>query len=95
MASGLPLLTSSQISLAADLRKAEAAILVHLEVEALTQALATLAGDRMLREGLASRGKAWVDKKCDMDIAGRRFRRFYEFILARQHGSTARFGVSG
>jgi len=83
MAVGLPAVTSTKGNLAPDLRKADAALLTPLEVEPLAKAIASLEADQERRRALGRRGKAWVEANCNPDLAGPRFREFYQSILDR------------
>jgi glycosyltransferase involved in cell wall biosynthesis len=81
MAIGLPVVTSTKVNLALDLREADAALLTPLAVEPLAKAIATLEADGERRRALSNRGQAWVTKNCDPDRAGARFQQFYQAIL--------------
>ena len=70
MAVGLPVVTSTGVNLAPDLREADAALLVPLAVEPLAKAIATLEADPERRRALGNRGKAWMERNCDPDRAG-------------------------
>jgi glycosyltransferase involved in cell wall biosynthesis len=83
MAIGLPVVTSTGVNLALDLREADAALLTPLAVEPLAKAIATLEADGVGRQALANRGQAWVRKYCDPDHAGPRFQQFYQAILEK------------
>ena len=83
MAIGLPVVTSTEVNLALDLREADAALLTPLAVEPLAKAIATLEADGEGRQALAKRGQAWVRKNCDPDHAGPRFQQFYQAILEK------------
>jgi glycosyltransferase involved in cell wall biosynthesis len=83
MSCGLPILTSTKIMLARELREANAALLTPPAARPLAQAIALLEGNPELREGLARRGKTWVQMTCDPDRAGARFREFYQYILEK------------
>ncbi len=87
MVAGLPVVTSTQVSLAPDLREAEAALLVPPAAEPLAKAITTLEADPELRRALGTRAKAWAEKNCDPGRAGVRFREFYQAILDRTHGT--------
>jgi len=86
MAAGLPVVTSSKVNLAPDLREADAALLAPPAAEPLAQAITTLAADAERRRALGSRGKAWAEKNCDPGGAGDRFRKFYQSILGQRPG---------
>ncbi|HSA09027.1 MAG TPA: glycosyltransferase [Candidatus Paceibacterota bacterium] len=81
MAMGLPLVTSSQISLAPELHEAGAALMVPVSVEPLRQAIATIEADPERRRALSLRARAWAEKTCNPDRAGARFQEFYRAIL--------------
>lgn len=83
MMAGLPVVTSTKINLAQDLREADAALLAPLAAEPLAEAIATFAADPERRRALGNRGKAWAEKNCDSDRAGARFREFYQAVLGR------------
>ena len=83
MAVGLPVVTSTEVNLAMDLREVDAALLIPLAVEPLTKAIATLGADLEQRRALGRRGKAWMEANCNPDRAGHRFREFYQAILER------------
>ncbi len=85
MAIGLPLVTSNRISLAPELRAADAAFMVPVSVEALGQAVAMLAADPQRRHELGARARAWAEEHCDPDRVGARFAEFYRSILKRTH----------
>jgi poly(glycerol-phosphate) alpha-glucosyltransferase len=86
---GLPVVTSTKVNLAEELREADAALLTPPAVEPLATALATLAADQERRRALGNRGKAWAEKNCDPDLAGPRFRQFYQAILDTAKGTRA------
>ncbi len=88
MACGLPVVTSTTTSLAPELRDAGAAIVSPLAAEPLARAMATLEADPELRRIMSARGRAWVEMNCDPKLAGKRFRRFYELVLARRAAKT-------
>lgn len=85
MAVGLPVVTSTRVNLASELREADAALLTPLAVEPLARALATLAADEERRRALGHRGKAWVERNCNPDRAGARFLEFYQSVLEKTH----------
>ena len=87
LALGLPLVTSDQITIAQDLREADAAVTVRLAAEPLAKAIAALAADPERRRMLGSRGKAWAEKNCDPDRAGSRFEQFYRLLLDKAPGA--------
>lgn len=84
MAVGLPVVTSTKVNLAADLREADAALLSPLAVEPLVEAIRSLEADPPRRQELGRRGKAWAELNCNPDRAGIRFREFYQAILDRK-----------
>ena len=86
---GLPVVTSTRVNLAQELREADAALLTPPAVEPLAKALATLAADQERRRALGNRGKAWAERNCDPDLAGPRFREFYQAILDTARGTRA------
>ncbi len=86
---GLPVVTSTRVNLAQELREADAALLTPPAVEPLAKALATLAADQERRRALGDRGKAWAERNCDPDLAGPRFREFYQAILDTARGTRA------
>jgi glycosyltransferase involved in cell wall biosynthesis len=81
MAIGLPVVTSTKVNLASELREADAALLTPLNAELLAKALASLAVDAEARQALSERGKAWMERNCDPGRAGARFLDFYQSIL--------------
>jgi len=83
MAVGLPAVASTKGNLAPDLREANAALLTPPAVEPLAKAIAALEASQELRRALGRRGKAWVEANCNPDLAGPRFREFYQSILGR------------
>ncbi|MCX6924420.1 MAG: glycosyltransferase [Verrucomicrobia bacterium] len=87
MAVGLPVVTSTKVSLAPDLRQAGAALLAPPAVEQLAQAIAALVSDPERRRTLGTRGKAWAEENCDPGRAGTRFRDFYQSILDQRPGA--------
>jgi glycosyltransferase involved in cell wall biosynthesis len=87
MAIGLPVVTSTQVNLASDLREADAALLTPLAVEPLAKAMATLEADGERRHALGNRGRAWAELNCGADRAGARFLEFYQAILEQAHGA--------
>jgi glycosyltransferase involved in cell wall biosynthesis len=89
MAVGLPVVTSTKVNLAQDLREADAALLTPLAVEPLAKAIAVLEADEGRRQALSKRGIAWAAKNCDPDRAGVRFRGFYQSILSTDAGKGA------
>jgi glycosyltransferase involved in cell wall biosynthesis len=84
MAIGLPVVTTTRVSLAQDLREADAAHLTPLEVEPLAESIAALAADAERRQALGRRGTAWMQANCDPDGAGTRFQQFYDAVLQQQ-----------
>lgn len=85
MRCGLPLVTSTHLNLAPDLKAAKAALLAPLAARQIAHAVASLEADPELRQALAGRGKAWAEQNCDPDRAGERFRVFYQSILGPQN----------
>jgi glycosyltransferase involved in cell wall biosynthesis len=83
MSVGLPVVTSTKVNPATDLREADAALLSPPAVEPLTKAIATLEADQERRRALGNRGKAWAEAHCTPDRAGHRFWEFYQSILER------------
>jgi glycosyltransferase involved in cell wall biosynthesis len=83
MSVGLPLVTSTKVSLAPSLKEADAAVLTPLAVKQLARAIFALAIDPERRRALGHRGKAWAETHCNPDRAGRRFWEFYQSILER------------
>jgi glycosyltransferase involved in cell wall biosynthesis len=81
MAIGLPVVTSTNVNLASELREADAALLTPPTAELLAKALATLAADAERRQALGKRGKAWMERNCDPARAGARFLEFYQSVL--------------
>jgi glycosyltransferase involved in cell wall biosynthesis len=79
---GLPVVTSTRVNLAPDLREADAALLTPLAVEPISKAMATLEADGERRRALGRRGQAWAEKNCGPDRAGDRFLEFYQAILS-------------
>jgi glycosyltransferase involved in cell wall biosynthesis len=87
MMAGLPVVTSTRVNLAEELREADAALLTPPAVGPLAKALATLVADRERRRALANRGKAWAEKYCNPGRAGPRFLEFYQSILKLRQGA--------
>jgi len=83
LALGIPLVTSDRITMAQDLRDADAARLCPLAVEPLAEAIRSLEADPQRRQELGRRGKAWAELNCNPDRAGVRFREFYQAVLQR------------
>jgi glycosyltransferase involved in cell wall biosynthesis len=83
MACGLPVVTSTKVNLALELRETDAALLTPPRVELLAKALASLVADGERRHALGKRGKAWVERSCDPAHAGARFLEFYQSVLER------------
>jgi glycosyltransferase involved in cell wall biosynthesis len=83
MAIGLPVVTSTEVNLASELRKADAALLTPPKAELLAKALAALEADEEGRHALGRRGKAWTENNCDPAHAGTRFLEFYQAVLER------------
>lgn len=81
MAIGLPVITSTKVNLALELREADAALLTPLAVEPLAKAIAMLEADPERRRALGNRGHAWAMRLCDPDPAGLRFQKFYQSVL--------------
>ena len=81
MALGLPVVTTTGVNLALDLREANAALLTKPQVKPLANAITTIAADAEGRRALAKRGKAWMETYCDPGRAGRRFQEFYQAVL--------------
>jgi glycosyltransferase involved in cell wall biosynthesis len=84
MAVGLPVVTSTKVNLASDLREADAALLSPLTVEPLVEAICSLEADPQRRQDLGRRGAAWAELNCNPDRAGLRFLEFYQAILERK-----------
>jgi glycosyltransferase involved in cell wall biosynthesis len=83
MAVGLPVVTSTKVNLALDLRESDAALLSPLAVKPLAKAIAALGADPERRRTLGNRGKVWMEANCNPHHAGHRFREFYQAILER------------
>ncbi len=81
MSCSLPVLTSTRINLAPQLREADAAFLVPPATGPLAEALTRLEAEPDLRAGLGRHGKAWFELNCDPNRAGTRFVDFYQSIL--------------
>ena len=86
MAIGLPVVTSTKVNLAPDLRAADAALLTPLAVEPLAKAIAALEADPEQQRALGNRGKAWMERNCNPEHAGVRFLEFYQSILEKTPG---------
>jgi glycosyltransferase involved in cell wall biosynthesis len=82
---GLPLLTSTKINLAPQLREADAAFLVPPAARPLAEAMKKLEAEPQLRANLGRCGQAWFQANCDPDRAGELFREFYQGILENPH----------
>lgn len=82
MGAGLPVVTSTLVSLAEPLQQANAALVVPPAPEPLAHALLRLGTNEMGWREMAVRGRDWVMKNCDPGLAGERFARFYESVLA-------------
>ena len=87
MAIGLPVVTSTKVNLALDLREADAALLTPLAAEPLAKAIATLEANNERRRALGNRGQAWMERNCAPDRAGVRFLEFYQAILDKTQGA--------
>jgi glycosyltransferase involved in cell wall biosynthesis len=87
MAVGLPVVTTTKVNLAVDLRETDAALLTPPRAELLAKALATLAADKEGRQALGKRGKAWMHTNCDPSRAGARFLEFYQSVLERNQAT--------
>ncbi len=87
MACGLPVVTSTKVNLALELRETDAALLTPPRVELLAKALASLAADGERRRALGKRGKAWAERSCDPGHAGARFLAFYQSILEKNRAA--------
>jgi glycosyltransferase involved in cell wall biosynthesis len=90
MAIGLPLVTSTKINLASELREADAALLTPLAVEPLAKAITTLEADAERWRAVSNRGQAWAEKNCNPERAGARFLEFYQSILEKPQGAGGR-----
>ena len=88
MATGLPVVTSTSANLASELREANAALVSPLAAEPLAGAIAALEADGERRRALGNRGKVWAEESCDSDLAGLRFREFYQTILNQARSAT-------
>ena len=78
----MPVVTSTLVSLAEPLQQANAALVVPPAPEPLAHALLRLGTNEMGWREMAVRGRDWVMKNCDPGLAGERFARFYESVLA-------------
>jgi glycosyltransferase involved in cell wall biosynthesis len=87
MAIGLPVVTTTKVSLALELRNADAALLIPPRAELLAKALTTLEADAEQRQTLGKRGKAWMESNCDPARAGDRFLEFYQSVLERNQAA--------
>jgi poly(glycerol-phosphate) alpha-glucosyltransferase len=87
MAIGLPVVTTTKVNLALELRDADAALLTPPSTELLAKALATLEADAERRQTLGKRGRAWMESNCDPARAGDRFLEFYQSVLARDQAT--------
>lgn len=85
MAAGRPLVVSTAVSLAADVRTADAGLVVPLAVQPIVQALKTFAADPGLRRVMGERGRVWASRHYDPDAVARAMRQAYENALS--HGS--------
>jgi glycosyltransferase involved in cell wall biosynthesis len=84
MAAGRPVITSTAINLAPELREHDAALLVRPAREPLAKAIGVLQADEQLREGLGARAATWVAGNCHPDRAGTRFLDFYRSLLDKR-----------
>ncbi len=84
LALGIPLVTSDRVTMAEDLRAADAAQLCPPAIEPLVEAICSLEANPRRRQELGRRGKAWAELNCDPDRAGIRFREFYQAVLDRR-----------
>ena len=82
---GLPLLTSTKINLAPQLREADAAFLVPPAARPLAEAMKKLEAEPELRRDIGRRGQAWFRANCDPERAGELFREFYQRLLEDHH----------
>ena len=82
---GLPLLTSTRINLAPQLREVDAAFLVPPAARPLAKAMKKLEAEPQLRADLGRRGQAWFQANCDPKRAGELFREFYQSVLEDHH----------
>ena len=92
MAMGLPVVTSTKVNLASELRETDAAFVVPLEPEPLARVMAALEADSERRRSVGERGKAWIERHCDPGRAGTRFLEFYQSILEKTQGPGRRTG---
>lgn len=90
MAMGLPVVTSTKVNLAPELRETDAALVVPPEPEPLARAIAALEADRERRRAVGERGKAWMERNCNPERAGARFLQFYQSILEKTQGPGGR-----
>ena len=87
LALGLPLVTSNQVRVAAELQEADAALTVPISAELLGKAIAMLAANPERRRALGIRAKAWVEKNLSPERAGPRFQQFYLAILQNRRSA--------
>jgi glycosyltransferase involved in cell wall biosynthesis len=86
MVVGVPVVTSTKVNLAPELKEAEAALLTPLAVQPLAEAIRMLEADQALRRTLGNRGKTWAETTCNPERAGLRFQEFYQGILKTRRG---------
>jgi glycosyltransferase involved in cell wall biosynthesis len=78
---GMPTIVSSTMNPAPELVEGGAALAPEPTPDGLARAMAQLAGDAALREGIAARGRQWVLENCNLQVAGVRFDTFYREVL--------------
>jgi glycosyltransferase involved in cell wall biosynthesis len=84
MAMGLPIVTTTRVNLALELREADAALLVPFKVQPLATAIAAIEADAERRRAVGKRGTAWMRANCDPDRASARFQEFYQSVLQQR-----------
>jgi len=82
---GLPLLTSTRINLAPQLKEVNAAVLAPPAARPLAEAMKRLEASPELRRDIGRRGQAWFKANCDPGRAGELFREFYQGLLEDHH----------
>ena len=84
LAAGVPVVVSDQVALSADIKAANAGIVVSCEAGAIASAVVRLLGDADLREDFRRRGQALAVTSFSLKAVGTALRNFYALVLSPQ-----------
>ena len=84
LASGLPVVTSRDVDLRAELESSDAAMCVARTPESFAAAIVTMLERAARDPGLKQRARQWALRVFDPEVLARRFETMYEQALAHQ-----------